>query len=81
MIGESALVIAYIGRPSLGVGSEVEIANSLGVPVVLVHEHERQVSRQVLGNPAVTARIVFKSQEEALKRIENFLRSFTAQPT
>src|SRR4029450_8910425 len=44
---------AYPGTPSFGVGIEVELAREHAVPVVLVVERERTVSRLLLGNPAV----------------------------
>ncbi len=47
------VVVAYAGIPSFGVGIEVELARERGVPVVLVVERERTVSRLLLGNPAV----------------------------
>src|SRR6266545_1427986 len=47
------VVVAYAGIPSFGVGIEVELAREHGVPVVLVVERERTVSRLLLGNPAV----------------------------
>ena len=45
--------MAYAGIPSFGVGIEVELAREHAVPVVLVVERERSVSRLLLGNPAV----------------------------
>jgi hypothetical protein len=47
------VVVAYAGIPSFGVGIEVELAREHAVPVVLVVERERTVSRLLLGNPAV----------------------------
>ena len=47
------VVVAYGGIPSFGVGIEVELAREHAVPVVLVVERERTVSRLLLGNPAV----------------------------
>src|SRR5882672_3408472 len=49
----AAVVVAYAGIPSFGVGIEVELAREHAVPVVLVVERERTVSRLLLGNPAV----------------------------
>ena len=47
------VVVAYAGIPSFGVGIEVELAREHAVPVVLVVERDRTVSRLLLGNPAV----------------------------
>jgi len=52
-VTRSDLVIAYAGAPSFGVGIEVEIAREHGIPVILVAERERTVSRILLGSPAV----------------------------
>lgn len=49
----AVLVIAYAGTPSFGVGIEVEIAREHGIPVILVAERDRTVSRILLGSPAV----------------------------
>ena len=53
------VVIAYAGIPSFGVGIEVELAREHGVPVILVAERERPVSRLLLGNPAVVEVVRF----------------------
>src|SRR6266705_1099564 len=52
-VARSALVVAYAGTPSFGVGIEVEIAREHGIPVILVAERDRTVSRILLGSPAV----------------------------
>lgn len=52
-VARSGLVIAYAGTPSFGVGIEVEIARERGIPVILVAERGRTVSRMLLGSPAV----------------------------
>lgn len=49
----SRVVVAYAGIPSFGVGIEVELAREHGIPVILVVERDRTVSRLLLGNPAV----------------------------
>jgi hypothetical protein len=52
-VERSGLLIAYAGAPSFGVGIEVEIARERGIPVILVAERDRTVSRILLGSPAV----------------------------
>ena len=52
-VARSGLLIAYAGTPSFGVGIEVEIAREHAVPVILVAERDRTVSRILLGSPAV----------------------------
>ena len=52
-VARSELIVAYAGTPSFGVGIEVEIARERGIPVILVAERDRTVSRILLGSPAV----------------------------
>jgi 2'-deoxynucleoside 5'-phosphate N-hydrolase len=59
----SRVVVAYAGIPSFGVGIEVELAREHGVPVILVVERERAVSRLLLGNPAVVEVVRFTDLE------------------
>src|SRR3989442_14972043 len=65
-VSGAGLVVAYIGKPSLGVGSEIEMARTAGVPVVLLCEGDKQerLSRLILGNPAVKDMIVFEHPDE-----------------
>src|SRR6266540_2059976 len=63
------VVVAYAGIPSFGVGIEVELAREHGVPVVLVVERERTVSRLLLGNPAVVDVVRF-TDLDGLRRAE-----------
>jgi hypothetical protein len=55
----SRVMVAYAGIPSFGVGIEVELAREHGVPVILVVERDRTVSRLLLGNPAVVEVVRF----------------------
>ena len=75
------LVIAYAGAPSFGVGIEVEIAREHGIPVILVAERERTVSRILLGSPAVVD--VVRFTELAALRLalrDAILRATSAGP-
>ena len=62
-VASAAVVIAYAGIPSFGVGIEVELAREHGIPVVLVVERERAISRLLLGNPAVREVVRFADLE------------------
>src|SRR3989440_12367688 len=55
----AALLIAYAGIPSFGVGIEVEVAREHAVPVIVVAERDRPISRLLLGNPAVVEVVKF----------------------
>jgi hypothetical protein len=63
----AAVVIAYAGIPSFGVGIEVEVAREHGVPVIVVAERDRPISRLLLGNPAVVEVVKF-ADLESLRR-------------
>ena len=58
-VARSGIVIAYAGTPSFGVGTEIEIAREHGIPVILVVERDRTVSRILLGSPAVAEVVRF----------------------
>ena len=58
-VTSARVVVAYAGIPSFGVGIEVELAREHSVPVVLIVERERTVSRLLLGNPAVVEVVRF----------------------
>ena len=63
----AAVVIAYAGIPSFGVGIEVELAREHAVPVIVVAERDRPISRLLLGNPAVVEVVKF-SDLDGLRR-------------
>ena len=66
-IEESALVLAYAGEASSGLGVELEIANGRLIPVVLLVEKGKSVSRMLFGHPAVREIVVsFLSIDTAL---------------
>ena len=77
-VTRSALVIAYVGRPSTGVGIEIEMAYHANKPVIILCEKQivlsRRLSRLVRGSPAVIKEILFDDREEATVLLANFLR-------
>ena len=74
-VSECDLVIAYVGIPSLGVGAEIEIAKAHQIPVVLLYETGKPISRLIRGNPAVIARIRFTSFEDAVEQLKSVIQS------
>lgn len=72
-VQNSDLLIAYVGIPSLGVGSELEMAKESGVPIILLYEEDRPVSRVARGNPAIVAQVCFETFEEALDILKGTL--------
>src|SRR4030081_3209649 len=82
----SRVVVAYAGIPSFGVGIEVELAREHGIPVILVVERDRTVSRLLLGNPPVVQVGRFaaldglrRSLVAALERVRDVVASETGQ--
>lgn len=67
------LVIAYVGIPSLGVGQEVEIARENSVPIILIFESDKTVSKMVLGNPGVKLVVTEVTREIILAKLMKFL--------
>src|SRR2546430_15370440 len=58
-VTSAAVLIAYAGIPSFGVGIEVEVAREHAVPVIVVAERDQPISRLLLGNPAVVEVVKF----------------------
>src|SRR2546422_4264386 len=63
-VTSAAVLIAYAGIPSFGVGIEVELAREHAVPVIIVAERDRPISRLLLGNPAVVEVVNFADLED-----------------
>ncbi len=69
MISNSDIMICFVGEPSLGVGTELEIAKNNDVKIILIYPEGQKISREALGNPAVAERIIYSSEEEALDKL------------
>src|SRR5438309_1643279 len=67
-VTSAAVLIAYAGIPSFGVGIEVELAREHSVPVIIVAERDRPISRLLLGNPAVVEVVKF-ADLDSLRRM------------
>src|SRR5207245_1509763 len=74
------VVIAYAGVPSFGVGIEVELAREHGVPVVVVAERDRPLSRLLLGNPAVVEVVRFADLDGLRKQLHTALVRIATTP-
>jgi 2'-deoxynucleoside 5'-phosphate N-hydrolase len=73
---ESELVLAYVGRPSLGVGQEIEIAKGGGIEVFLLFEKDTRVSRMTRGSPNAVAEVVFSDFDDALVKLREALTHY-----
>lgn len=70
------LVVAYVGFPSTGTGQELEIAEDNHIPIILIYEKNRKISRMVLGNPSVIKKVVFTNFKEAIPKIQKAVESY-----
>lgn len=76
LVANVRLILAYIGEPSSGTGQELEIAKTNDIPVIVLYEKGKQISRMVLGNPTIIDKIEFKDYEDALGKIEHKVKDF-----
>lgn len=73
-LGKSDLMIAYIGTPSTGTGQEIEYAREHNIPVYLLFEKGKQISRMTMGSPNVKGTIEFTDEADALKQLDQLLK-------
>lgn len=69
----SALVLAYVGEPSLGVGMEIAYAETASVPVIILYEKGKIVSRLVRGTPTIAGEIVYSTKTNALVKLHKLI--------
>lgn len=74
-LSKNDLLIAYVGLPSTGTGIEIEYAHAHNIPVVLMYEQGKKISRMLRGDPSVKKEIVFTSPDDALVQLETYLSS------
>jgi len=72
-VSQANLVIAYIGFPSLGVGMELAYAETNAIPIILLYEQGKHISRFPRGIPTVIAEIQFNDCREALFQLKAVL--------
>lgn len=70
---ESSLLVAYVGKPSLEVGQEIQIAAFHQIPILLVFEKEAKVSRMTLGTPGVKQKFQFDTLENLKEWVPKFM--------
>jgi 2'-deoxynucleoside 5'-phosphate N-hydrolase len=69
----SDLVIAYLGSLSFGVGMELAYAENSKIPIILLYETGKRISRFPRGIPTVIAEIQFNDHEDALNQLKEVL--------
>lgn len=72
-LSHSDLMVAYMGEPSTGTGIEIEYAHRHHIPVYILYEKGRHISRMLRGCPAVKKEIIFTSPEDALRQFDILL--------
>ncbi len=70
---QSDIMMAYMGEPSTGTGIEIEYANAHHIPVYILYEKGRRISRMLRGCPAVKKELVFTSEDDAIKQFDTLL--------
>ncbi len=74
-LGKSDIMVAYVGEPSTGTGQEIEFALSKNIPVYLLYEKGKQITRMVLGSPNIAGRIEFTDEADALSQFDTLLKT------
>lgn len=72
-VSSSDLVIAYLGCPSFGVGMELAYAETNAIPLILLYERDKNISRFPRGIPTLISEIQFSDYEDALAQLRNIL--------
>jgi nucleoside 2-deoxyribosyltransferase len=71
-------LIAEVSTPSHGVGYEIAAAIFLGKHVMCCYQKDKRVSKILSGNTRKNVHVfAYKSEEELISEIENFLKVFT----
>jgi nucleoside 2-deoxyribosyltransferase len=76
-LSQSDVIVAYVGEPSTGTGIEIGYANTHNIPVYILYEKGKQISRMLRGCPAVKKEIVFTSEKDALTQFDTLLRQLS----
>jgi 2'-deoxynucleoside 5'-phosphate N-hydrolase len=77
-VSNSDLVIAYVGYPSIGVGMELAYAETNAIPIILLYEKEKIVSRFPRGIPTVISQVEFTNYQDALTQLESTVETLHA---
>lgn len=72
-VNVSDLLIAYLGYPSFGVGMELAYAEVQSIPIIILYEQGKNISRFPRGIPTIISEIQFTSYEDALQQLKDVL--------
>ncbi len=73
-LDRSDVMITYIGEPTTGTGQEMEYARVHGIPVYLLYEKGKKITRMLLGSPIVKGEMTFESDEDALSQLDTLIK-------
>ncbi len=71
----SCMLVADISSPSLRLGIELEKANSLKIPICVLHKKESRVDELVKGMPMVRNIIQYSSEDVMLENFEMYFET------
>lgn len=71
---DSALMIAEVSAPSLGVGYEIAFALHWTIPVLCLHKRDVKISAMIAGNDELFVK-AYDTPEEAAALVREFIRS------
>lgn len=72
---KSDVMVSYVGEPSTGTGIEIEHAYLKGIPIYLLYEKGKKISRMLRGCPAVKKELIFTDEQDALSQLDTLLKS------
>lgn len=73
-VHSSDLLVAYVGTPSFGVGMEISFAHEIGIPVILIYEDGKVISRLIRGVPNLIHEIVFHDHQSLYKSFKEIVQ-------
>lgn len=79
-LSRSDVMIAYVGEPSTGTGLEIEYAYNHNIPVFILYEKGKKISRMLRGCPAIRGEIVFLGIADALTQFNKLLTDLKGNP-
>jgi len=72
-LAASDVIIVYLGEPTTGTGQEMEYAQEHGIPIYMMYEKGKFISRMAKGSPNVKGSIIFSSEDDALVKLDTLL--------
>lgn len=80
-LAKSDIMVAYMGEPTIGTGIEIEFAKTHNIPVVILYEKGKKISRMLRGDPSVKKEIVFASEDDAIAQLDAYIKGLLASET